>query len=312
VSGPPFDYLRYLQAKTTVDDRALNQRVWAQVGRFFASRQTNPATPCRLLEVGGGIGAMLGRLARHPNLPSPLHYHLSDQNPAFIAHLRQQLKAKALPGLRLSHIENEGETAAYHLRTLTGADIRLTLQACAVQDLLDSAGKPAPYDMVLAHAFLDLVAVERIVPGLLNLLKADGGYYFSINFDGETIFQPAYPDPAAEAAILSRYHHLMNHSRTGGRAATGRALFQPLQNAGASIEAVGSSDWVVYPQNGRYPAAEAYFVACILDTIAHDLRHQSDLPLAEWLALRRKQLAAGELIYMAHQLDFTGRRQPIK
>jgi hypothetical protein len=29
--------------------------------------------------------------------------------------------------------------------------------------------------------------------------------------------------------------------------------------------------------------------------------------LADWLAVRCRQLAAGELVYIAHQLDFVGR-----
>jgi hypothetical protein len=29
--------------------------------------------------------------------------------------------------------------------------------------------------------------------------------------------------------------------------------------------------------------------------------------LADWLAARGRQLAAGELVYIAHQLDFVGR-----
>jgi len=29
--------------------------------------------------------------------------------------------------------------------------------------------------------------------------------------------------------------------------------------------------------------------------------------LADWLAVRGRQLAAGELVYIAHQLDFVGR-----
>ena len=37
----------------------------------------------------------------------------------------------------------------------------------------------------------------------------------------------------------------------------------------------------------------------------HDLT--SIQQLAEWLAVRRKQLAAGELMYIAHQIDYCGR-----
>jgi hypothetical protein len=31
------------------------------------------------------------------------------------------------------------------------------------------------------------------------------------------------------------------------------------------------------------------------------------LELADWLALRRRQLATGELMYIAHQIDYCGR-----
>ena len=50
---------------------------------------------------------------------------------------------------------------------------------------------------------------------------------------------------------------------------------------------------------------------CILNTIQNALRSREDrvepADLADWLAVRGRQLAAGELVYLAHQLDFTGR-----
>src|SRR5215472_5096580 len=51
-----FDYARYLAAKTTVDDRALNWHVLAELRRLM------PAGAPRVLEVGAGLGTMVARL----------------------------------------------------------------------------------------------------------------------------------------------------------------------------------------------------------------------------------------------------------
>src|ERR1700726_937903 len=49
-------YARYLAAKTTVDDRALNRQVLAKLCRLM------PAGAPRVLEVGAGLGTMVARL----------------------------------------------------------------------------------------------------------------------------------------------------------------------------------------------------------------------------------------------------------
>jgi hypothetical protein len=63
--------------------------------------------------------------------------------------------------------------------------------------------------------------------------------------------------------------------------------------------------------DGQYPADEAYFLRSILNTIGDALRNRPDqvapADLADWLAVRSRQLAAGDLVYVAHQLDFAGR-----
>ena len=63
--------------------------------------------------------------------------------------------------------------------------------------------------------------------------------------------------------------------------------------------------------DGTYPADEAYFLRSILNTIQNALRERHDrvepAHLDGWLAERGHQLAAGELVYIAHQLDFAGR-----
>jgi hypothetical protein len=104
----------------------------------------------------------------------------------------------------------------------------------------------------------------------------------------------------------------IRYGRPAGESRTGRHLFHHLRDAGAPALAAGSSDWVVHPApDGSYPADEAHFVGCILATIRDALRNRPDrveaADLADWLAVRGRQLAAGELAYIAHQLDFAGR-----
>src|SRR6202007_1631606 len=100
--------------------------------------------------------------------------------------------------------------------------------------------------------------------------------------------------------------------RQAGESRTGRRLFRYLRGARAPALAAGSSDWVVSAgPDGNYPGDEAYFLRSILSTIKHPLRSHQDrvepADLTDWLAVRGRQLATGELVYIAHQLDFVGR-----
>jgi hypothetical protein len=103
------------------------------------------------------------------------------------------------------------------------------------------------------------------------------------------------------------------HGRPAGDSRTGRHLFGHLKTAGASVLAAGGSDWVVCPRDARYQDDEAYFLGHILFTIDQELKRHAEVDrkaLAEWMALRLGQLAKGELVYIAHQLDFVGRAPP--
>src|SRR5581483_7186400 len=152
-----------------------------------------------------------------------------------------------------------------------------------------------------------------VLPGLLRLLVPGGAYWFTINYDGESIFVPGHPH---DDQVLGAYHRDMDervrYGRPAGESRTGRHLFGYLREAGAPARAAGSSDWVVSAgPDGTYPDDEAYFVGSILSTIRNALRSREGwvepAALADWLAVRGRQLAAGELVYLAHQLDFTGR-----
>ncbi len=51
-------FSRYLTAKRTVDDRALNRQVWHTLRENLPRRNR-----LRVLEIGGGIGTMVERIA---------------------------------------------------------------------------------------------------------------------------------------------------------------------------------------------------------------------------------------------------------
>ena len=295
VHNPPFtikmpftyNFPRYLAAKKTVDDRALNGQVWQ------ALRQNLPKKP-RILEVGAGIGTMIERLNEQQFITS-VEYTAIDNQPENIAEARRRLATLPAP-------------------------FQLTLEAIDLFDFIAREQGQQTWDILIAHAFLDLMDIPATLPQLFSLLKPGGLFYFSINFDGATIFEPAI-DPALDAHIEQLYHQTMDERLTNGRRSgdsrSGRHLFSYLQKAGATILAAGSSDWVVfakpdeYPAEG-YPADEKYFLQFIVETMHRALAEHPALDqtqFANWVAQRQAQIEAGELIYIAHQLDFLGRKK---
>jgi hypothetical protein len=168
------------------------------------------------------------------------------------------------------------------------------------------------WDLILAHAFLDLVDLDSGLDRLLSLLVPGGFYYFTLNFDGGTIWHPPL-DPVFEDLMIRLYHQSMDE-RQGGRAGhsqTGRRLLRALNRFRGEILAAGSSDWVVLPTvKSSYLAEEAYFLEYLLETMHQAMASHPDLDqerLQSWLSRRRAQIEAGELIFMAHQLDVCGR-----
>ena len=291
-----FDYARYLAAKTTVDDRALNRHVLAELRRLM------PAGAPRILEVGAGLGTMVARLMDWAAVVAG-EYILLDADRQLLDCSRRWLRDWATArGLRCDPLPDG----------LLVGDLRVHLVNAELGSYLEAA-HGAPADVLIANAVLDLVDVPAVLPGLLRLLVPGGVYWFTINYDGETIFAPGHPH---DGQIMQAYHRDMDerlrYGRPAGESRTGRQLFHHLRDAGAPALAAGSSDWVVYPAaDGNYPADEAYFLHSILNTIRDALRNRQDqvepADLADWLAERGRQLAAGELVYIAHQLDFVGR-----
>ncbi|MCB8927625.1 MAG: methyltransferase [Ardenticatenaceae bacterium] len=274
-----YSFPRYLSAKKTVDDRALNAHVWETL------HQQMPEQP-RILEIGAGIGTMVERLVEQRFISSASYTAIDSQVENI--HTAQQ---------RLAHLPES---------------INLTLEAIDLFDFIQREHTKQQWDVLIAHAFLDLMDIPATLPPLFSLLKPGGLFYFSINFDGVTTLEPAI-DPALDAQIEQLYHQTMDERVTEGQPSgdsrSGRHLFAHLREAGAQILAAGSSDWVVFAGEEGYPADEKYFLQFIMETMHRALAKNPALDeglFSDWVAKRKAQIETGELVYIAHQLDFVG------
>src|SRR6185437_1706252 len=275
---------------------ALNRQVLAEVRRLM------PSGGPRVLEVGAGLGTMVARLVDW-GVVGAGEYILLDADRRLLDSSRRWLcDWAAARGLR-------GDLLPDGLQL---GDLRVRLEHAELGSYLQTA-QDARADVLIANAVLDLVDVPAVLPGLLRLLVPGGVYWFTINYDGDSIFEPGHPH---DDQIMRAYHRDMNervrYDRPAGESRTGRHLFHHLRAAGAPALAAGSSDWVVSAgPDGNYPGQEAFFLRSILTTIRSALRDRQDrvepARLTDWLAARGQQLAAGELVYIAHQLDFAGR-----
>ncbi len=278
-----YSFTHYLAAKKSVDDRALNEHIWQLL------QQTLPHQPLQVLEIGAGIGTMITRVIERQLFAAEVTYTAIDAQNANIDLASERLQK--LP-----------ENFTLQLETIDFFDFAAREQ-----------GRQS-WDLLIAHAFLDLVDLTQTVPLLISLLKPGGLFYATLNFDGGTILQPEI-DPAIDPLIISLYHRTMDervvNGRSSGDSHTGRHMFSSVRAAGAQLLAAGSSDWVVFAGEKGYPADEAYFLHFIVHTIQKALQGHPELDSSlfeAWIAQRHAQIKAGTLVYIAHQLDFLGRR----
>lgn len=306
MSGQPGpDFIRYLAAKKGLDDRSLNRQVWESLMRTVQGR--GDSSPLRVLEVGCGIGTMVERLLDWGLLTRAAYTGIDVE--------AELLRAAAVRLHGYAAARQAGlavKSGGAMLFSTPTQNVRVTFEAIDLGDFLDrEQGNPA-WDLLVAHAFLDLIDLGDTLPRLLSRLAPGGLFYFSLNFDGATILEPPI-DPDLDALIAARYHHTMDtrrcRDRLSGSSCTGRRLLGHLKAAGARVVAAGSSDWVVFPGPEGYPNDEGYFLHFIIDTIDRALRRHPELDRGRfqaWIAERHRQIDAQELIYIAHQLDVMG------
>jgi len=292
-----YSFPRYLLSKQSIDDRALNPRVYAAL-RSNLSHQR----PVHIIEVGAGIGTMLSRLLRW-GLLDIADYTAVDESAENIHYAMEWLSRQA------QEVGFKVEESGGMLRMYDGtSDIQVRLLASDVFEFAQT--QPPRAHLLIANAFLDLLPLPDSLTSLFSLVEPNGLAWLTINFDGATIFEPQI-DPLFDALVENLYHRSMDERLTAGQPSgdsrAGRHLFTYLSETGTEILEAGPSDWVVYPHHGHYPADEAYFLHFILHFFERTLSGHPDLDparFAEWLAARRAQIEKGELVYIAHQMDF--------
>lgn len=289
-----YSFPHYLLSKQSVDDCALNKDV------LRALKMHLPAQPIRIIEVGAGIGTMATRLLRW-DIVHKAEYVLVDEMAENIAYARAWIPQWAAES-SLS-VEGSGDS----LRVFDSArEVRIHLEQADVFEFIQKNKQPA--DLLIAHAFLDLLPMPESLRKLLTLTKSLA--WLTINFDGVTTLEPTV-DASLDAHIERLYHETMDARPTGGDSRAGRHLFGHLRAAGTEVIAAGASDWVVHGANGAYPSDEEYFLHFILHFLEEALTGHSELDaaaFANWLAARREQIERGELVYIAHQMDFLVKR----
>jgi SAM-dependent methyltransferase len=301
------DFERYLAAKATVDDRALDRRVLGRVRADLRARSTP-----RVLEAGAGTGAFLRRVLGWETVPD-CTYVAVDTDPDLLAAARDlTLDHAQEAGFEVSIVDLDETTldrwfdraeaatvAALRLRGPARIDVRLVSgDAVAVAE----AGE---WDWLVAQAFVDLLtpdAVGRLVSGV----RRGGGVYFPITFDGGTAFVPEHP---ADTPVLDAYHATMADPPDRLGATAGRRLLALLPERGVELDAVGGSDWVVAPHDGAYPADEDYFLEVVVDTVADAVRGRvASETIEPWLDARQNERAERQLRFVARNLDLYGHR----
>jgi len=299
-----YSFPHYLLAKQSVDDRALNRHV---LDALKSALSVSPRLS--VVEVGAGIGTMLVRLLRW-GLLKAADYTLVDEMPENIDYAAAWIPLWAAEnGLRVE------KSAPHRFRLLDDArDVCVNLERADIFDFVEK--NPEKSDLLIAHAFLDLLPMPEGLDKLFSLVKPNGLAWLTLNFDGVTTLEPAIRLPASESVPASvdldsliehLYHHSMDARPTGGDSRAGRHLFGHLRSSGAEILAAGASDWVVHAIDGKYPADEAYFLHFILHFFENSLCGCPELDektFQNWLAERRRQVDCGELVYIAHQMDF--------
>lgn len=295
------DYVRYLQAKSTVDARAFNYAVLNDFEDYLRQtasiRRSSTNAPLRVIEVGAGVGIMFQRLLERDVTFSTAstHYTVIDIKPEVVKAAQELIKSKLtiknddiLAGQVSLPVQSPtvtGSSGVHHysscdesLRNLGEVSVTESLTiSFLVGDALEYVrSNKARFDVIIAAAVLDLWQLEEAVESLLGALDVNGGvcaFYFPINFDGTTSFFPESCEGSTyDKNVEDEYHAAMGHHLVSGSEVqtcyTGRSLIPVLNKENIELTSYGSSSWIVKPNSdGTYECDERYFLNCILDFI---------------------------------------------
>ncbi|WP_049979746.1 class I SAM-dependent methyltransferase [Halolamina rubra] len=268
--------VRYLEAKRGVDDRALNRRVR---DRLLADLPPAP----EIVEFAAGTGVTLPRLVEWG--VTEFDYLGIERDADLVSYARDRRAADLADAVGGVTPTEQGFRAGDATVAFRTGD------ALAVDD--------GDADLVVAQAFADLVPHDDLLAAAERALGPDGLLYLPITFDGGTLFQPDHP---ADDRVEAAYHDRIA-AEPGRDPRAGRHLLDRCRAADGDLLGAGASDWIVRPIEGEYPGDEGFFLSRILEFVADALDGANVDGATDWIETRRRQLAAGELTYVAHQYD---------
>ncbi len=302
-----FQYPEYLAAKKHVDDHSLNRHVFETVKQLLPGQ--TPKRPLRILEIGAGIGTMIERLIEW-NLLQFADYTAIDITAENIESLPLRLQTFA----QKNSLQYQTDLKKNRL-LLTSNETDFSVSVRPIQEdfnrYLSARPNEKHWDLVIANAMLDILPLDESLQQLFSVLRSDGLFWFTLNYNGITHFEPVI-DPELDAQIEKLYNESMDRRsiETGG-SETGRKLFQTIPHAGGKILAVGSSDWVLHSSDSEFNRDEQYFLQSILQMVYQtvlDSKKISKTQIKNWYTKRLRQVQDGSLVYIARQLDFCGYR----
>lgn len=242
-----------------------------------------PSDPLRLVDIGCGNGANLRYFWKR--LEQDQYWTLIDSDP-------QLLEAA------LSWMETAGLAAGYRLQSQGPNLLKISRKQQVIEvrtlkgsllDLPQLVSLPDT-DLVLANAVFDLFSAAQTRELLTQICQATA-LFLSLNYTGMA-FSPEHP---LDATVIGWYEAHMQRPQAFGRGmgADGPAIIEAwLQKQGGPC-AFGTSSWEVLPRDQKMLTYLLGFMAEAIPELG--LTAEETDHLANWLATRRDQLAAGEL-----------------
>jgi len=294
-------FAEYLEAKFALDERSVNREVRKA---FLNALRSLPQIQC--LDVGAGTCATFRRLLES-GLTTPLFLTALDRDRGLLDIARRNAEG----WLRALGLGPRVENGAIHTQGERLAAMRL-----AAGELKDH--RPGRfYNVITAHAFLDLAPLPQVLRQFALWLPPGGYLYASINYDGDTALMPAYEDAAFEARLLGHYNDTMELRRVDGQATggayCGRRLHALLPEYGFDILAHGGSDWNIAPVLGEYPDGDSVCLMALLEMIYREGQRSAlfcQVELDRWHEERLRSLAEQQLTLSVRQLDLLAQYNP--
>ena len=291
-----FDYPEYLSAKKNIDDTSLNRTVWDTMAGWLLSSQ-NDDNKVEILEIGAGTATMIERLL-DAELLMNCRYTALELEPGFRDHAMERMRAASKKhDLAFTVVDPDNWV-------ISQESCRIEIQ-WRTDDITKNkeAYKEGAFDMIIAHAVMDLLPIPKCLDKILKSMRPGGAFYFSLNFAGETVFTPREED---DTEIINAYHSDMDKrfSKLDWQASrTGVELGTWLREHGHKVIAEGESNWQLSSLDVNDTQIQR-FISNILETIEKALSGTSGLDT--WIDKRKQQLKSGQLKFFAANKDYFG------